>query len=75
MKDCRRMRPSWRVRFFKAQVPFGIGHKRRQMTRLETRTEESTHVREYEQSIRLCAVKAVVFIYVEITDFDSRREV
>ena len=45
------------------------------MTRLETRTEESTHVREYEQSIRLCAVKAVVFIYVETTDFDSRREV
>ena len=59
----------------KARVIRGIGTKRFQMTRLETRTKESTHVCEYVPWNGMCVVKVTVIIFVVTTDFNFRREV
>ena len=45
------------------------------MTRLETRTKESTHMREYMYEIFMCAVNVTVVIFAATVDFYLRREV
>ena len=46
------------------RILFGIGTKRFQMTRLETRTKESTHVCEYVPKNGMCGMKVKVLICV-----------
>ena len=46
-----------------------------QLTRLETRTKESTHMREYMYMIFMCEVNVTVVIFAATVDFYLRREV
>jgi len=46
------------------RILFGIGTKRFQMTRLGTRTKESTHVCEYVPKNGMCGMKVKVLICV-----------
>ena len=87
-KSCRRLlllrswrqvwlRMRWSLWFLLCKVRSTqcTGNKRFQVTRLETRTKESTHICKCVSAKVMCIVKVKVIIFVVTTDFDLRREV
>ena len=71
-----RMRFGYLFSLRQVHVLVDVSFQGHQLTRLETRTKESTHMCEYMRRTRECVVKGVVLIYfVETADLSLRREV